>query len=63
MKLDPTNNGKRQNTQIMVYHQWRYSFMKQKKYQRKRMTVTASVITPIETAPHLIGIQMQQVYP
>ena len=60
---DPTNNGHRRKQQIIVYHQWRYSFMKQKKYQRKRMTDTVNVITPIATAPHLIGIQIQQVYP
>jgi hypothetical protein len=61
--VDATNNGHKRKQQIIVYHQWRYSFMKQKKYQRKRMIVTVSVITPIATAPHLIGIQMQQVYP
>lgn len=60
---DATNNGNKRKMQIIVYHQWRYSFMKQKKYQRKRMIDTVKVITPIETAPHLIGIQIQQVYP
>lgn len=60
---DPTNNGNKRIRQTNVYHQWRYSFMKQKKYQRNKMIATVNVMTPIATAPHLIGIQTQQVYP
>jgi len=36
-----------------------YSFKKRKKYQTKRMAVTNTVISPIVTAPHLIGKQPQ----
>jgi hypothetical protein len=60
-KLDASNNGMRRMTQIRVYHQWRYSLRKQKKYQRNRMIVTTTVIIAIEVAPHLIGIQRQHV--
>jgi len=58
-KLDPTKIGHRRNKQISTYHQWMYSFKKRKKYQTKRMAVTNTVMSPIDTAPHLIGKQPQ----
>ena len=62
-KFAATNNGQRRIIDTRAYHQWRYSFMKQKKYHVNRITVTVKVITAIATAPHLIGKQIQQVYP
>merc|ERR1711977_535451 len=37
--------------------------MKQKKYHKKRITVTTKVMIAIAMAPHLIGMHRQQVYP
>lgn len=60
-KLHATKYGSKRIKATSVYHQWRYSFKKLKKYHRKRMTAMMGVRIDTVTAPHLIGKQMQQV--
>lgn len=63
VKLAATKSGERRNNWTRVYHQWRYSFMKLKKYHKKSTAVRTKVTTPMNTTPHLIGKQRQYVYP